>query len=185
MSWCLCVCKHRGWWEKQHSDSSDFWWCPGRQCTWSHSQPVNRHEANTSCFLCLVKLLFSFKLRILQLFSNTITWKVASSLRRQWLEELQSVTWVSCNLCKRLVFCRRWPNAMSALQISGQRCLIRISRRLFQLCWAPNIHLGCLITCFGTENYPVPCQVFLTLLLTRQSTLAVQSGKDQPVCKGN
>ena len=103
-------------------------------------QSVNRHEANISCFLCLVKLLFSFRLRILGLFSNTIAWKITwASLRGWWLEKLQSVTWLSCNLCKRLVFCRRWPNATGTLQILVQRCFIRIHWRLFQHLWTQNI----------------------------------------------
>lgn len=54
----------------------------GSQSQHWKSVSVNKHEANFSCFLGLVKLLFSFNLRILGLFSNTITWKITSIFKR-------------------------------------------------------------------------------------------------------
>lgn len=83
--WCefLCEFKHWQWWGKQQCHSSGCWQDTevAKASTESHWS-VNRYEANFSCFLCLVKLLFSFKLRILELFSNTITWKNTSNFKR-------------------------------------------------------------------------------------------------------
>lgn len=102
---------------------------------------VNRHEANTPCFLCLVELLFSFKLRIPGLFYNAITCSSTTwaRLREWWLEELPGVTWSSYNPCQRLVFCRRGPKATRTLQISVQGWFTRIHWRLLQPLWTPNI----------------------------------------------
>lgn len=83
MMWISVWFKHWQWWGKQQCHSSGCWQDTevAKASTESHWS-VNRYEANFSCFLCLVKLLFSFKLRILELFSNTITWKNTSNFKR-------------------------------------------------------------------------------------------------------
>lgn len=146
---------------------------------------VSRHQTNFSCLLCLVKLLFSSKLRILGLFSSTITWKNTSIFKRTVPEETQSVTWLFSQLCRRLGYCRRGPNATGTLQILEQRWFITIHWRLFQLLWSQNItgSSTLAIFCFVTENYQMPDQIFLTL--KRENTLDIQSRKDRSVCNGH
>lgn len=86
----LCEFKHWQWWGKQQCHSSGCWQGTEVAKASTGSQwSVNRHGANFSCFLCLVKFFFSFKLRILQLFSSTlqlfsstITWKNTSNFKR-------------------------------------------------------------------------------------------------------
>lgn len=79
----VCEFKHWQWWGKQQCHSSGCW--QGTEVAKASAESqwyVDRHDVSFSCFLCLVKLFFSFKLRILGLFPNTITWKNTSISKR-------------------------------------------------------------------------------------------------------